>query len=51
MSGHAHVGNGSFAIVSSQQEVQPCPLCPESRSNFRALAAPGRPLWVDGTTS
>jgi hypothetical protein len=36
------VRSGAFATGSSQQEVRPCPLCPESGSNFRALAAPRR---------
>src|SRR5258708_16774878 len=33
----AHVRDGSFATGASEQQVWPCPLCPKSGSNFRAL--------------
>jgi hypothetical protein len=34
--------SGHFATGSSQQQVRPCPLWPESGSNLRALEAPQR---------
>ena len=37
---------GPFATGSSQQQVRPCPLCPESGSKFGALAAPPRAITV-----
>ena len=40
--------HGSFATGSSQSQVRPCPLCPESGSKFTALAAPRWALPVDG---
>src|ERR1700730_15393707 len=32
------VRSGSFATGASQQQVRPCPLCPESGSNFPSIS-------------
>src|SRR5713101_8218808 len=41
-----HISTLPFATGSSRQQVRPCPLCPESRSDYLALGV--GPLPVDG---